>query len=276
MPLKMLNFFSSFKKSSLCDWQRARVGYILFVAFFFTGKFLFSVEAPTSSSVALQEAKVARESAEKRIVELELELSKVQQELERVRSRYADFYLESHLTVERLRSLELQASHLLRHQSELDDQHLASEALETLQLASTRQLEVYDAVQELEKYLVSILEVLQPSDALRQDVLERTGALNKLVESSLKPLSLVARRGSGGSGRHGCSVLAVNEKLQLIVLDCGFLAGLKAGSTWRLTASDGTLTARLRVVEVRPEISAAVVIQGAMEKLTPGCQLSAE
>lgn len=262
------------------DWKNRTIGFRLLLPFFFTGFFLLAENAPVASTqgdaVALREAKEARELAEKRILDLELELGKAKKELEKIRSRYADFYLESHAVVDRMRQLELQASHLIRRKEDLDGDALAAQALEALNLAGRRQLEVEDAVHSFEQYLNSVLDVLQPSDALRRELSERIKALHRAVENSLKPLSIVARRGGGGPGKQGCGVLAVNEELQLVVLDCGFLAGLKTGSVWRLMSGDSTVTARLRVVEVRPEISAAVVIQGDMASLTPGCQLSAE
>ena len=261
-------------------WQKRATGFKLFIPFFFTGISLLSENVPVASTpgdaVALQEAREARESAEQRIIDLELELAKAKQELEKIRSRYADFYLESHAVVERMRQLELQASHLLRRKEDLDGDTLAAQALEALNLAGKRQLEVEDAVRDFEQYLASVLDVLQPSEALRREWSERTMALKRVVENSLKPLSIVARRGGGGPGRQGCGVLAVNEELQLVVLDRGFLAGLKTGGVWRLMSADDTVTARLRVVEVRPEISAAVVIQGELDRVTPGSQLSAE
>ena len=189
------------------DWKKLTTGFRLLLPFFFTGFSLLAENVPVASTpgdtVALREAREARESAEKRILDLELELGKAKKELEKIRSRYADFYLESHAVVERMRQLELQASHLIRRKEDLDGDALAAQALEALNLAGRRQLEVEDAVQRFEQYLTSVLDVLQPSDALRRELSERTRALQRAVENSLKPLSIVARRGGGEGDSSG-------------------------------------------------------------------------
>ncbi|MBR0458946.1 MAG: hypothetical protein IJJ26_06895 [Victivallales bacterium] len=227
-------------------------------------------------SVALQEAQVARASAERRAVALELELEKLQKDYDALRSRYAELYIQSHATVDRLRTVELNAAHLIQKKSELDEKQVAQQALEALNLALSRQVQVYQALDEFEKYITTLLDVLQPSDAIRRETSERTAALKHAVEQSLKPLSVVARRGSERTQDQGATILQVHKELQIAILDKGLLSGIRPGQRWHLTGSDGKVVARLQTVDCRQEFSAAVILNGSLDQMGPGTILMPE
>ena len=74
---------------------------------------LFSSGEP-QAPVVLEEMKVAREAAERRAIQLEAEVSRLKKDLDRIRSSYANLYLESHSSIERLRRMELRAAQMLR------------------------------------------------------------------------------------------------------------------------------------------------------------------
>jgi hypothetical protein len=130
-------------------------------------------------------------------------------------------------------------------------------------------------VREFQQVLTSVLDVLQPSDALRREVMDRFAALANAAERSLKPLSIVAGRGKRDFERRSCRVLAVNDDLQIVVLDSGFAAGIRRGTNWKYV-KNGEQIALLRVIEVRPEISAAIVTHGRFNSVGPGGTVTPE
>ena len=70
-----------------------------------------------------------------------------------------------------------------------------------------------------------------------------------------------------------CRILAVNEKLQLAILDAGTANGVNTGFIWRMTARNGS-PARLKVIAARPFICAAMVLEGDFSSLAPGMSVS--
>ncbi len=230
---------------------------------------LTSSGEPQVSALAFQEAKEAREAAEQRAGQLEAEVLRLRKDLDRVRSSYADLYLQSQSVIERLRLTEVRAAHLLRQKEGDDLGKLSLEAIEALSEASRNQLAVEESLRKFEESLATILDVLRPSDALRRELMGRLQDLRGSVESSLKPLSIVARRGDGVAGNQGCGVLGVDESLGMVLLDRGSQSGMRSGTTYVLRRGD-ELLAKVRVVEVRVSISAAVLVSGTMSSLAAG------
>jgi hypothetical protein len=262
------------KKNDFLYWQRRLCVVIVLVLFFFLGAFGSAVEATVSTSLAPVLPQSNKET-EQRIVELELELARVRKELGQQRAQYAAFYERSHAVLEQMRELELHSAHLLQRKDGEDTAALASQALSALGELGARQLEVEQSLGEFERYLETMLDVMQPSDAVRREVSERVSALRGVVERSLNPLSIVAGRGSGKSGMSGCAVLAVDDELQLVILDGGFLNGVRAGSQW-WQARGAKVILKLRVVDARPEISAAVLLQGTLAEVAVGSRFQSE
>lgn len=262
------------KKIAFKHWQFRICAVIVCILFFFLDALAFAdgglatVKTATAGSVSSKEA-------EQRIVELELELSRVREELSRQRAQYAAFYERSHAVLEQMRELELHSAHLLQRKDGEDTAALANQALSALRELGVRQLEVEQSLRDFERYIETMLNVMQPSDAVRREVSERISALRGVVERSLNPLSIVAGRGGGKSGMTGCGVLAVHDELQLVILDRGFLSGVRTGSEW-WQARNGKVTMKLRVVDTRPEISAAVLVQGTLAEIAIGSRFLAE
>ncbi|MCK5843903.1 MAG: hypothetical protein KAG97_04290 [Victivallales bacterium] len=67
-----------------------------------------------------------------------------------------------------------------------------------------------------------------------------------------------------------CRVLAVNDKLQLVVLNVGSANGVRNGLNLRLSAPKNRVL--LRVVDVRPYISGAIVEKGDIGGLALGME----
>lgn len=262
------------KKIATKHWQFGIGATTVCILLFFLGALASAAEELATAKTTAAESMAGKE-AEQRIVELELELSRVREELGRQRAQYAAFYERSHAVLEQMRELELRSAHLLQRKDGEDAAALANQALSALRELGVRQLEVEQSLRDFERYIGTMLDVMQPSDAMRREVSERISALRGVVERSLNPLSIVAGRGGGKSGMTGCGVLAVHDELQLVILDRGFLSGVRTGSEW-WQARDGKVTMKLRVVDARPEISAAVLVQGSLAEVAIGSQFRAE
>jgi len=225
--------------------------------------------------VQLQELRLAREAADKRCAELETALVKAQKELTELRSRYADLYLQSQERSRQMEALELQAAHLLVDRQALAAGDPAADALHALEDVRQAQVELVSQVRAFQGYLGSALDVLEPSDAMRREITTRCAELVASAERAFKPLSTVAGRGSRDLVARSCRVLAVNDDLQVVVFDSGQDAGIRRGTQWNVV-KDGTVKARLRVIEVRADISAAVVTDGRLGDLGPGTVVTAD
>jgi len=222
-----------------------------------------------------QELRLAREAAEKRCAELDAALAKAQKELEQLRSRYAELYLQSQERIRQMEALELQAAHLLVDRQALAGGDPAAAALHALEDVRQAQVELVSQVRAFQAYLASALDVLQPSDAMRREITTRGAELVAAAERAFKPLSTVAGRGRRDLVARSCRVLAVNDDLQMVVLDSGQDAGIRRGTQWT-AVKDGVVKARLLVIEVRTDISAAVMTEGHLGDIGPATVVTAD
>ncbi|MBT3376169.1 MAG: hypothetical protein HN742_07440 [Lentisphaerae bacterium] len=224
------------------------------------------------SALALKEAQVARQVAEERRAELSATLLRAEVELEQLRERYAELYLESRRQQQDREDLELRAAGLLADRQDISSGRALSRALNALVTLRDNQLGLGDQLREFGLYLNSVLDVLQPSEALRKEVTERYTKLVRDVDRSAKPLPIVAGRGSEDLGRNTCRVLTVEDELQVVLLDRGSDGGIRHGTLWTFVR-DKRVIARLRVIDVRESISAAIVTDGSFESVGPGVRL---
>ena len=228
-----------------------------------------SPQAPLEQKVEVQEAQMARRAAEQKCAELAAALSTTEQEIEGLRRRYADLYLESRRQQQELEYLDLRMAGLLADREDIASGRALSRALSALQDVQGEQHALADKVREFGAYLSSVLDILQPSEVLRREVTERYGALAKAVERSVQPLPSVAGRGDGVPKRQECRVLAVSDDLQVVVLDRGFKDGVREGTRWHVVNGSEVL-AKLRVIEVRASVSAALVVEGRFKAIGVG------
>jgi chromosome segregation ATPase len=217
----------------------------------------------------------ARAAAERRCTELDAALAKAQKELEQLRSRYADLYLQSQERNRQLEALELQAAHLLVDRQALAGGDPAADALHALEDVRQAQVSLVNQVRAFQTYLSSALDVLAPSETMRREITTRCAELVASAERAFKPLSTVAGRGRRDLVARSCRVLTVNDDLQVVVLDSGQDAGIRRGTQWKVV-KDGTVKARLLIIEVRADISAAVLTEGRLSDLGPGTAVTAD
>lgn len=253
-------------KNNPTYWKFKSCGYILIALYLLTAEVCISDEA---NAVALQEARVAREASERKVVQLEIELEQSRKALEKMRSRYADLYLRSHGLIRSLRQTELQVANLWHNKSDSSTDALASRLLEALSSAGSRQLEVVKALDRYEESLKTLMEVLQPSESIRRELTERFQAVRNAVERSVRPLTLASGQGAGVNVRQGCRVVSVDNELDMVLLEGGRISGMTSESVWALTVG-GQVKAKFIVVEVRLELSAAVLLEGSLADVPVG------
>ena len=226
-------------------------------------------DVKSGESLALREAKVARESAERRVLGLELELESLRKEHDKLRSRYVELYLTSQKVTEELLNLELRAANLLQSKDGEKASSLNNDALQALELVLRRQVELQDAFTSLQEYLNAIMDMLQPSQAVKEGLEKKSARLSEAIADSIKPLSVVAGREKQALTPNG-TILKVDEELEIVILDKGSLTGIRPGKRWRLPGKDGKDEAKLVTVDARPEISAATVVEGSFSALRVG------
>ena len=222
-----------------------------------------------AAGLALQEARVARETAERRSIQLEMELERAKAELSKTRTRYADLYLRSHDLIRSLRQTELQVANLWHNKDDSSFEGLTVRLLETLEAVGTRQLDVVKALDDYEITLQTILDVLQPSDTMRKELTDKLDKIKKAVRHSLSPVVAANKREQNLPVRKGCRVVAVDEGLQIVLLESGSLAGMTPESHWALLR-DGKALATFTVIDVRLELSAAVLTDGSLSDVPVG------
>jgi hypothetical protein len=104
---------------------------------------------------------------------------------------------------------------------------------------------------------------LSDTDAIKL----RLAALRKkasMANTVAKPYPL-----SGPVSR--CRILAVNDKLRVVILSAGLAHGVRNGLNW--FGGEGN-NCRLQVVAARSELSAAVLVDGNLKELAPGMEVS--
>jgi len=259
------------KKTGFPDWTGPCLAAIVSVLFCV---FLVSADEGASPaaemSASLEEARVARAVAEQRCVELGAELKRAGGELETMRRRYAQLSVQSRLQAAEFEDLQLRVAGLLVEGREDPAAVALPQALESLDRMVKGNAELYAGVREFGRYLAAVLDVLQPSAVVRREISERYARLETAVDRLERLPSLVAGRGGTVDRvRRECRVLAVNDDLQVVILDAGTDGGVRLGMVWHVVAEDAPV-AEFRVVAVRPTLCAAMPVKGGLRRVAAG------
>ena len=221
------------------------------------------------SAVKLRETEMARQAAEQKCAELSLTLVQTERELEKQRQRYAELLVKAKKVQEELDAMQARAAVLLLDQAKAGDGKSVAEVLAGLENRQAEVQKLTQGVREFGKYVQTVLDAAGASSALKQDVQTKFAGLIRTCNrlDALPPL--VAGRGGDINVPRECRVLSVGRELGVVVLDAGSSSGVRTGSLWRIMDGEKVL-ARLRVVEVRPGLSAAVPVEGQLSALAPG------
>jgi hypothetical protein len=216
------------------------------------------------------------DATEKQLTEVRASSVRAEGDLEALQARYAELYLEARDMANELEFMRLRMASLLA--GDLDDAgqaEAASLAAYVNQALASHQA-LYAGIRDFGQYLGTVLDVLQPSEGLRREITGRYAVLERTVDRLQRMPSLVAGRGGQEDRiRRAGRVLAVNDELQIIVLDVGSDDSVRPGGTWRIV-DDRAAVGLVRIIEVRPQFSAAVPIEGPVKIFSPGMKAFAE
>ena len=266
------------KKMLKLGWTRAVPLTILCALCF--GRLMLSAadDAPREGDLQalLDEARLARDAALLEVTQLRSELGAVRGQLDSVRRQYAELLLKARSQADALAELQLEIAQLLVDGGERRNGDYAVQAFDALGQIRRQHAELYQGVREFGEYLGAVLEVIQPSEVLEREINDRFQDLVREIDRLERMPSLVAGRGGNEPRvRRQCRVLAVNDDLQVVVLNAGRNDGVYPGSIWFLT-EDSVIVGRLSVVESRPAVSAAMPIEGDLHGFVPGAVVRLE
>lgn len=232
-----------------------------------------SVEDP---ELQLKREQAAREQAERQVLQLSAALAKANRDIESLQTRYAELYLESREQARDLEHFQLRVAGLLTEYEEPSGGTALAEAIAYLQEVAADHGQLYRGIREFSKYLDTVLAVLQPSEGLRREIAGRYGELERAVDRLERRPSIVAGRGGIEQDRlrRESRLLAINDDLQVVVLDAGVIDGVRPGALWRVYDGEKIL-GMLKVIEVRPAVSAAMPVDGTTGRLAPGMRARA-
>lgn len=210
---------------------------------------------------------ISKEAREDRIAELEARLKMLNEELAMLRKTLAGTLDEA----------DKRESALLRIQSSVAAS-LANGTKSAMSDESVKLLESLDKVREAGDELV--LMATEFSDVVN-NVLEKKvltdldKARVRFSIQKLKSASELFHALSSPPAKLGftksCRILALNDKLQLAVLNVGSVNGVRNGLNLRSTRLKNKVL--LRVIDVRPYVCGAIVMKGDIGDLAPGMKL---
>ncbi len=217
----------------------------------------------------LRESEMARQAAEQKCAELSLTLVQTERELEKQRQQYAGLLLKAKQAQDELDAMKARAAVLLLDQAKAGDGGGAAEVLAGLAVRQAEAQKLTQGVREFGRCVQMVLDTINAGEALRKEVQAKFAGLVRTCDRLEALPPLVAGRGGEVGVPRECRVLSVNRELGVVVLDAGSSLGMRAGSSWRVM--DGEKAAvRLRVVELRPGLSAAVPVEGRLPAIAPG------
>ena len=172
---------------------------------------------------------------------------------------------DNKLLQERLDLLHLNAASLLFEKEDMAQGRLLTLALKYLQ-------EKDNALRDCDKQLKGLIIFAEEVDASQEmqtdSLIKRLKEISNEVERKNSIPSLVAKR--DGDASRKCSVLTVENNLEIVVLDSGFTDGMRLGSMWTINDDKNESFCKLRIVEVRHSISAAKVVLGDILRIKSG------
>jgi len=218
----------------------------------------------------VHEAELARRAAEQQTVSLAAALAEAEHELAQLRQRYVALQLEARQLLDKQEQFRLQAASLLLEHDNLASGRALNETLDAIEDLRVAEAELCRAAREFDKYLDSVLEVMKPSQVLRQEIRGRYNTVLRACDRLEQVPSLVAGRDGRQNGSDECRILAVNDDLRIIVLNAGSQDGVREGARFTVQIGDDKEAATVRVLEARVSLSAAVVEKGRFKVLAPG------
>ncbi len=219
-----------------------------------------------------KEAGIAQADAD--VSEPKRKLQETRRQLKELRESYSDLYLKHQAKLEELAQLRMQAANLLGAgaRGEESAERRQAEVLTELLEMHRQHSQLYRQVEEFGDYLQTVLAIIEPSQALRREIERHYVNLQSSVTRVENLPSIVAWRGGAAiEGRSEARVIRVEEELQIVVLDTGAADRVRPGSVWRIDlGDDAQAPVKVRVMETRSDISAAIPVEGDLSLIAAG------
>ncbi len=259
------------KKSCRFGWTNGCRAIILYALCLNSSVFSSLATADDSLSPTRTQDRPPESAADGEGAECCRELARVRRQLEAMRLLYAELYLESKGLAEELAGLRLHLANLLGEEPEASEERRQQAALAALLEVGVRHEELYREIFRFGDYLQSVLELVEPSQSLRREIERRYADLTEAVERlELLPSIVAERGGAGWRDREEARILHVEEELRIVILGAGEQHRVAAGSVWTVQDETARTVVRLKVIETRARISAAIPIEGEPERLRVG------
>lgn len=270
-----LTFFASktkkIKKIKQNDWKWGHLLTTVCALSFCTGSSIFAENnAEVSSFLQLREERIARQAAEDRVLEVNAELIQTRKEAERLRTQLADTILVTKSLRRQLSELRFQAIEILMEPGETDSAKIVARLSALVERLQKTNLAVAAKLQEFKSKVTLTLDLagIKPGTARRQILVAELEQIAHLLrrgtETGIKNPQAFAKR---------VQILKINDELSVVILDRGSQDGLYPGMTGTIKLSHHG-TVNLKIIEIRPEISAAIVTDGRLRYLSPGMEVA--
>ena len=130
--------------------------------------------------------------------------------------------------------------------------------------------QLYRQLLEYQRSQESVLDVLdnQKDSSFRRLLASRL----EVILSTVSDAQRIAAYGSGKKQtgtRTESRVLAVNDELNVVVLDAGRAQGIRLGSSWQITNQREQVTT-LRIIELRQSVCVGMITEGKLATVIPG------
>lgn len=233
------------------------------------GSFAWTVYSQTENKqvkepVIVQKKELSEaEAREKKIARLEAQLKVLKEELSIIRKELADVLNESEKRDQEYARLQMSIAASLAEGDKKSYDKECAELLKALMEVSEKGEKLVTTSAEFCDFIEKLLEKQEISDVEKVRAKFRMDKLRSNAEI------FNARIKTPAEARlfKTCRILAVNDKLQIVVLGVGSVNGIRNGLFLRAGKEKQI---RLKVVAVRPFISGAMIIEGDLEKLAPG------
>ena len=222
----------------------------------------------------LREVELARELAEEEALAATAALIRTEQTLDTIRSRLATAQAELTELRDQLDVIRVQMASLLVNEEVVSEAQALVRFVKEADQAKAAFHQAYEDLLACRRHWEALLDSLAGPD--RKIYQEQLDAKLDLVFVSLQRAEQYFN--SKESGRHGAAtddglrVLNVNDDLEVVAVNAGHKQGLRIGQV--LSVAEGRAKgAVLRVIEIRPSVSAAIIQSGRLRHLAPGTPL---
>jgi regulator of replication initiation timing len=205
------------------------------------------------------------ESGERRIKRLETEIRMLREEMSLLREELERVATESDALDAETKRLRMSMAASLAEGSKRAFDKESADLIDALLGISKSGDGFVTAAEEFCSFMEELLKKDKLSDV---DKARAKFRLDKIRAAARSFHAMIATPGTA-KRFDKCRVIAVDDKIQTVVLDVGYANGVRCGLLLWAGKDDAV---RLKVVETRPFISAAVLVKGKLEDLAPGTE----